>query len=189
MSTALQDRPRRYRLTVEQFHRMGDAGLFAPNDRVELVDGELLDLPPIGSLHAGALHRLAALLTNAFGTQAAVRQQSPVRLSEHAEPLPDIAVVKTRRDDYMASHPTGDDCLLVVEISDTTLRYDLDVKAALYARFGVPEVWVVALQQRELHRFRSATQGGCSDVRISELGRLTVDTVPEVAVDLTRLLG
>lgn len=111
MSTALQEWPRRHRVTVEQHYRMGDVGLFAPDERVELIDGEIIDMAPIGAGHAYWVERLGTVLHTALGPRAIVRQQLPVHLGSYSEPQPDIAVVAPRADHYRSAHPTAADAL------------------------------------------------------------------------------
>ena len=118
MSIAMQEWPRRHRITVEHYYRMAEAGLFAEDARVELIDGEIIDMPPMGSRHAGRLERFGALLSAAVAGRALVRQQLPIRLSNDSEPQPDVAVVTPRDDHYESSHPIALDVLLLVEVSD-----------------------------------------------------------------------
>jgi Uma2 family endonuclease len=185
MSTAMHEWPRRHRITVDHFYRMAEAGLFDAEERVELVNGEIIDVPPMGSRHAGTLDRFARALAAAVSTRAFVRSQLPLRLNEESEPLPDLAIVRPRDDDYVDSHPTAADVLLVVELSDSTLRYDREVKTALYSRCGVPEVWVVDLRANRIHVHQSPRGAGYADVRTIELGRLPIGSLPGVVVDLT----
>ena len=179
--------PRRHRITVERLYRMADAGLFEGSGRVELVDGEIIDVPPMGSRHAGTLHEIGQSLTTVLAGRAIVRQQLPLRLDDESEPLPDIAVVRLRGDRYLSSHPTAADTLLVVEISETTLRYDRDVKVALYSRAGVPEVWVVDLQANRVYVHRSPAAGAYAATEVVEFGPLRVAEFPGAEIDLTGL--
>jgi Uma2 family endonuclease len=183
----MREWPRRHRISVDHFYRMADAGLFAENGRVELIDGEIVDMPPMGSRHAGTLSQLAGLLTECCGADALIRQQLPLRLGDHSEPLPDIAVVRRRADYYKRSHPTAADTLLVVELGDSTLRYDREVKAALYARHEVPEYWVVDLKSRCLHRYREPQAGRFSHVTTVDFGRVVLATLDDCELDLAPL--
>jgi Uma2 family endonuclease len=159
MSTAMQEWPRRHRITVDHYYRMADVGLFAPDERVELINGEIIDMPPMGSRHASKLQQLATALTLSIGARAILRQQLPLRLSEDSEPMPDITVVSPRADQYSESHPGAADALLVVEVSESTLRYDRDVKVPMYAACGVPEVWIIDLKANRLRAYRSPRDG------------------------------
>lgn len=155
MITAMSEWPRRHRITVEHYHRMADAGLFGQNERVELINGEIVDMPPMGSRHAAALEQFATILTRRAGDRAIVRTQLPLRLTDDSEPEPDIAVVRHRADHYRSAHPEASDVLLLIEISGATLRFDLEAKVPLYARCEIPEVWIVDLVGAKVHLFRT----------------------------------
>jgi hypothetical protein len=127
------------------------------------------------------------MLSTALSTRALVRQQLPLRLSKDSEPLPDIAVVKPRSDDYIRSHPTGADCLLVIEISDSTLRYDRDVKTVLYAEAAVPETWILDLQGSRAHIFREPADGAYTEATATAFQLLAIAAFPGVDIDLARL--
>ncbi len=145
---------RRHRLHVDAYHQMGAAGIFSPDDRVELLNGEVIDLAPIGPDHAAAVDALNEALVTACGAAASVSTQSSVRLDQFSEPEPDFSVSRRRADRYRTARPTPADILLLVEVSDSSLRYDRVVKLAAYARAGVPEYWIVDLRRRvvDVHR-------------------------------------
>jgi Uma2 family endonuclease len=190
MSHAAADPPRRHRLTVADYYRMAEVGILAPDVRVELIDGEIIDMAPPGSLHAATVHRLNEILTRSVGSSASVLVQNPVRLSEHSEPQPDLALLRRREDFYGEHHPQPADVLLIIEIADTSLRFDRDTKVALYARHGIAEVWLVDLRGRRLVRHRAPQQGSYTLVDEPELGAaLEVSALSGVAVDLHRLFG
>jgi Uma2 family endonuclease len=169
---------------------MAEAGVFEHDARVELIEGEIVDMPPIGSRHAGYASRLADILAAAIGGRAIVRTQWPLRLSEHSEVQPDLAVVKFRDDYYVSAHPTADDALLAIEVSDTTLQYDRDVKASLYARFGVPELWIVDLKADVIHVHRSPQDGRYLEVSsFGDSAVAAVALVPGVTVDVGALFA
>jgi Uma2 family endonuclease len=158
VSTALE-RLRRHRLTVSEYLRMGEARILAPDARVELIEGEIFDMAPIGSLHAGTVTRLGRMLERAVGDTALVYIQNPVALSNYSAPQPDLALLRPREDFYTASHPRPADVLLMIEVADTTLRDDREVKAPLYAAHGVPEYWIVDLEGKGVHVFREPQSG------------------------------
>ena len=135
----------RHRFTVEDYHRMGQAGILAEKDRVELVDGEIVQMTPIGSPHAGTTTFLHGWLSPRLGARAIVREQNPVVLAPHSELQPDLAAVRPRSDHYRQGHPRPADVLFLIEVSDTTGDYDRTVKLPLYARAGIQEVWIVDL--------------------------------------------
>lgn len=139
---------RRHRLTVEDYHRMGEVGILSEDARVELIEGELIDMAPIGSQHAGTVSALTDVFTSALHGRAIVAVQSPVTLDDQSEPQSDLAILKFRGDYYRAAHPGSADVLLLIEVADTSAAYDRGIKVELYARYGIPEVWLVDLSQR-----------------------------------------
>ncbi len=164
MATQTVPGPVRHLLSVHDFHKMGEAGILAEDDRVELIDGELIDMAAIGSAHAGTVIRLTDWFARALAGRALVSSQNPVRLDERSEPQPDIAVLRNRSDFYRQSHPGPSDVLLVIEIADSSLQFDRDVKVPLYARHGVPEVWLVDLNARRVSIYRRPVGGAYREV-------------------------
>jgi Uma2 family endonuclease len=160
MSAQTETWPRPHRLTVDDYYRMAEAGVLTPDDRTELIEGEIIDMAPIGSAHAEVVRLLTQRLLRAAGHEHVVSAQLPVRLSQRSEPQPDVALLRAKATGYRRAHPTAGDVLLLIEISDTTLRYDLGVKARLYATHGVTEYWVVDLVANRVwrHRKPSGTQ-------------------------------
>jgi Uma2 family endonuclease len=155
MDVVEEPRITRHRLTVEQYHRMGEAGVFETDARVELIEGEVIDMAPIGSRHWAIVNRLNLLFVQAVGERAIVSVQSSLRLDPQSEPEPDLALLKPREDFYAGALPSGRDALLVIEVADTTAAFDLKIKARLYALHGVPTYWVVDLPGGMLHTFVS----------------------------------
>lgn len=145
---------RRHRLTVADYHRMAEAGILGEDDRVEFIEGEIIDMAPIGSEHASCVARLNRLFGTCVGERAIVAVQNPVRLDELNEPQPDIALLRYRDDFYRSAHPSSKDVLLIVEVADTSLRYDREIKLPLYAKHGIPEVWIVDLENHRLEIYR-----------------------------------
>lgn len=149
----------RWHFNVDQYYRLAEAGVLKSDDRVELIEGEIIRMPPIGSPHAGTVARTYRLLSEHFSNDAIVWIQNPVRLSDFSEPVPDIAVLKPRDDFYSAQHPTPDDVLLIIEISDTTILADRNVKIPLYARSGIAEAWLVNLPEKLIEVYSDLTDG------------------------------
>jgi Uma2 family endonuclease len=190
MSRAVEDWLPRHRITVHEYYRMGELGLFAPEARMELIEGEIIDVAPPGSRHASVVAQLNELLVQAVRGAAIVLVQSPVRLSELSEPQPDLALIRARDDRYRSSHPTGADALLVIEVSLTSWRFDRQVKIPLYARHGVPEVWIVDLSKDELHFFRSPRDGDYADVSSTSHPKIIqIPSLPGVSIDLSELFA
>ena len=132
--------------TVDEYHRMGEAGIFGPEERVELIEGEILQMSPIGIRHAACVNRANKLLITRLQDRAIVSIQNPVTLDKYSEPQPDILILKPRDDFYVTTGHRPSDVLLMIEVSDSTLRYDTRRKVPLYAATGIPEVWVEDLK-------------------------------------------
>lgn len=176
-------------ITVDEYYDMDRTGELEPDARVELIEGEVVHMPPIGSRHGSITQFLDHLLYRALADRACVRGQLPVRLDNISEPVPDVAVVKSRADRYSRSHPTAADVLLIVEVSRSTLRYDTNVKLPLYARHGIPEVWIVDLKNNQFRTYRSPSEGHYQDTAsIANPGKTAVPGVPGIIVDLSELL-
>ncbi len=180
----------RHRLTVADFYRMGEAGIFAPDARVELIEGEIIDMAPIGTRHGSAVKRMLALLTSTLGPRVIVAVRDPLRLSDLSEPEPDLMLLKPRADFYADAHPTAADVLLLIEVADTSARYDREVKLPLYARHGVPEVWIVDLEARLLRLYRDpAGEAYGQASTTASPGRTLIAALAGVEIDLTQILG
>lgn len=177
-------------ITVEEYYTRAQIGLIEPDARVELIEGEVIDMAPIGNRHGYAVDLLTARLCALADDKAIVRVQGALRLSDITELQPDISLLKMRKDRYRDSQACGPDALLVIEVSDTTLRKDIDVKTPLYARHGVPEVWIVDLENNRI-RFHRTPQGGryrdvTSDINgagtsVPGLARAKIDLAPLLA--------
>jgi Uma2 family endonuclease len=163
MSYAMEQGSRPHRITVAEFIRMDELGLLAPDARVELIEGVIVDMAPIGTLHARDVDLITERFILAAHGKAIVRTQSAIQLSEDTMPQPDIALLRYREDGYIGKHPTGSDILLVVEVADSSVDFDFGRKLRLYARHGMQEVWVLNVQTDTLHFFRSRTDLGYRD--------------------------
>jgi Uma2 family endonuclease len=146
--------PQERRFTVDEYYRMGEAGIFGEDDRVELLDGHIYVMSPIGSEHAACVRRLNRLFQGRAGEQVLVSIQNPVRLGHDSEPEPDLALLHPRDDAYASEHPGPEDVIIVVEVADTSLQFDRDIKLPLYAAADLPEVWLVDLEADTIHVYR-----------------------------------
>lgn len=135
----------RRRFTVAEFARLAEVGVFGPDERLELVEGEVLEMSPIGQRHAACVNFMTQVFATGCAGKALVAVQNPLRVGDRSELYPDLALLRPRADYYRGSLPTGGDTLLVVEVSDSTAAYDREVKVSLYGRAGVPECWLVDL--------------------------------------------
>lgn len=180
----------RRKLSVAEYHRMGEAGILTEDDRVELIEGELIAMSPIGSGHSGTINSLNRLLVLAVGDRGVVAVQNPVRLDDHSEPQPDFSVLRPRADDYRRATPVPADVLLIVEVADSSLAYDRTVKRALYASHGIPEFWIVNLGagEVEVHRQPSGERYE-SITRFGRGGMLEPALLPGIAIPVSALLG
>jgi Uma2 family endonuclease len=176
--------------SVDDYYRMADAGVFPIGARIELIEGEVIEMSPIGNRHAGCVNRLGMLLNREAGDRAIVAVQNPVRLSDFSEPQPDIALLKPRDDYYSNAHPTPADVLLIVEVSDTTVEYDRRVKLPLYARAGIPETWLMVLPKDLIEVHSQPVNGKYQKVQRLKRGKMLVSpTVAGLSFKVDDLLG
>ena len=183
--------PTRHRLNVDAYHRMAKAGILRENDRVELIDGELIDMAPIGQDHAATVNGLNRAFFLACGERAIVSVQNSLRLDRFNEVQPDVMLLRPRADNYRTGAPPGPaDVLLLVEVSDTTLRYDRTVKLPLYARAGIAEMWIVDLRRRavDIHRIPEGERYTVIEAHGPD-ATVALSQAPDIAVALRRVLG
>jgi Uma2 family endonuclease len=180
----------RYRFTAEQYHQMGEAGVFLPGDRVELIEGEIIEMNPIGDPHAGGVNRLNQTFVVRLVGKAVIAPQNPVRLAERNEPEPDIAILKFRADFYASLGPQPEDVLLLIEVADSSVAFDLRIKGPLYARHNIPEYWLVDLGRQQVTVFRQPSAEGYRSMQVHERGAsLTMTALPDVTVTVDEILG
>ena len=183
--------PRRF--TVDEYYKMAEAGIPGEDDRVELIEGEIVQLAPIGAGHAGELDELVRLFFERFPSAIRIRVQNPVRLGYRSEPEPDLALVRPESErgrSYRVDHPTAEDVLLIVEVADTSLAYDLGPKARMYARHGVSEVWVLDQRGDRLVAHHDPTPRGYATVRtLARGGSIAPLAFPEILFTVDQLLG
>ncbi|WP_114312648.1 Uma2 family endonuclease [Thermus caldifontis] len=163
----------RYLFSLEDFHRMAEAGILPEDARVELLEGEIVTMSPVGKKHAYALNTLVDLLAPLVG-KAVLSVQNPLVLGPTTEVYPDLVLLTPPRTRYRNRLPEGPDALLVVEVAETSLEHDLGVKVPLYAKAGVPEVWVVDLARNRVHVFRKPTGEGFGHQEVLEEGELEI---------------
>ena len=158
----------RKKFRTDEVYKMMEIGILPEESGWELIDGELVDKMPIGSKHASNVKRLNRILTNLVGQNSIVSVQDPIHIDEHNEPERDIALLVPRDDFYAEAHPTAKDVLLVIEVSDSTLEYDRDLKKNLYAGAGIGEFWLINLQKNTIETFWNPTGGDYYEMRIYE---------------------
>lgn len=179
-----------WRCSVEDYERMYDTGILDPDQRTELLDGRIYVVPPPGPVHCSIVDRLNRLFCLGLTDRAVVRVQSQVPVSNWSAPAPDLALLAARDDFYENEHPRTDQCLLFVEVAQSSLRTDRDVKAPLYARAGIAEYWIVDVQRRQILVHRNPT--GASYATMSLMGE--ADTVspaafPDLQLSVAEILG
>ena len=178
------------RFSVKEYYLMAEAGILSPRDRVELIDGEIVQMAPIGSYHAACVDTLSNLFRETLGRRVIVRVQNPVRLGERSEPEPDIALLRPRADAYRDAHPRPDDVMLIVEVSHSTVEYDRDVKTPLYAEAGIPELWLVNLDEDYIDGLSDPVGSGYRTVRRYVHGdRIAPALLPDALLDVSEILG
>jgi Uma2 family endonuclease len=179
--------PVRRRLTVKDFQRMAETGILGKNERVELIDGELIAMPPIGPKHADIVNYITRIFARHLGDDKLVTIQNPVHLDRYGEVYPDATIVRNRR--YFHAHPLPRDVLLIIEVSDSTLGYDRDTKLPHYAVHGIGEVWLINVPERcvELYRQPHSEEQRYQNVQRVERGTVAAQAIPEVRLPLSEL--
>ena len=186
--SATLEYPQKHPISAEEYLRMGSAGVFSPEARLELIEGEIVEMAPIDPPHAGCVMTLNRLLSRRAGDRALVSVQGPVIVSARSVPQPDLALLRPRPDDYRRSHPAVSDVLLAIEVADTTLAFDLGTKVPLYARCGIAEAWVVDVNDRAIHVFRNPGPAGYGTGLVARPGqRVACVALPEAAVEVGEL--
>ena len=177
--------------TVREYHRMGEVGILGPEDRTELIDGEVIRMSPTGHRHAMCVSRVIHAFTVALPGKALVNPQNPLVLNDYSEPQPDLVLLKYRSDFYKSEqYVTPKDALLVLEISDSTLRFDLATKMPRYAAAGVSELWIENLIADELLIFREPTgEAYTTNLSLKRSDSVSLAAFPELLFKVEDLLG
>lgn len=179
-----------YHFTVDEYQTMAEAGVFVEGPRVELIEGEIIEMEPIGLLHASIVDRLNALFTRVVGDEAIVRVQSSIVLGIASQPEPDVALLRARHDWYAKAHPDEVDVFLVVEVSDTTVAFDRRVKVPLYAQLGVRECWIVDVSGGVVDVHRLPGLGSYGQVARYVVGQqISPEALPHVTLDVAEIFG
>jgi Uma2 family endonuclease len=180
----------RHYFNVDQYHRMAEVGLLSEDSRVELIEGEILEMSPIGSTHGGTVKRASTLLNRILADLVIVSVQDPIRLDDFSEPQPDLALLRPRKDFYSKSHPTPDDVLVVIEVADSSVEYDRAVKLPLYARAGIPEAWLMVLPKEVIEIHSQPKDGKYQKIQRLRRGKtLTSPTIRSLSCKVEELLG
>ena len=181
--------PHKRMFTVAEYYRMAEVGILQRDERVELIEGEIIVMPPIGPEHAWDVDYLHEVLVRYAVGRYYVRNQNPVRLGDDTEPEPDVALLRRRPEGYGAAHPTPADVLLVIEVADSSLEYDRNIKAHIYGRSGVPETWVRNLPEDCIERFTEPGADGYARHTIHRRGEtLKPVSMPDLELAVADLL-
>ena len=179
-----------FRFTISQYHQMSEAGILSENDKVELINGEIIEMSPICRRHAACVDRINRLFSNILGIKVIVRVQNPILLNNLSEPEPDIALLKPRADFYESGHPQPQDIFLLIEVADSSIEYDRDVKIPLYASSGITEVWLVDIYQQVITVYRYPTEHDYRDIQTLSRGeKLSISAFPENNLFVDDILG
>jgi len=180
----------RFPISVEMYHLMAERGVFAPTDRVELIEGELFEMSPIGSLHARCVNFLNKFLVAAAGSDYIVQVQNPIILNDLSEPQPDFSLVHYRQDFYKDALPEASDVAMVLEIAESSVAFDRNVKFRRYASAGLPEAWLIDLIAESVEVHSQPKENGYGVVKIYQRGENAVsDTIPSIALPVDDILG
>lgn len=180
----------RRRFTVQEYHQMGQVGILSEDDRVELLEGEIVEMAPIGSRHQATVNRLNDLFAARARSRALLSVQGPVRLGGDSEPEPDVMLLRRKDDFYSAGHPEPSDVLLLIEVSDSSVDYDREVKLPLYARHGITEVWLIGLDAGVVDVFRDPTPSGFQSTFQASRGQnLSVEALTDLGLAVDEILA
>ena len=180
----------RRRFTVDEYYRMAEVGILSHQERVELVDGEIVEMSPIGSWHAACVAILNRLFSRLLGDRAVLWVQNPVRLGPRSEPEPDVCLLRPPLDSYRKAHPVPEDVLLLIEVADTTLQYDRSVKVPMYARAGIREVWIIDLAGDAVLIYRTPSpEGYLREGRVGRGGSFAPEAFPDATLAVDDILG
>ncbi|MCX5981339.1 MAG: Uma2 family endonuclease [Nostocales cyanobacterium LacPavin_0920_SED1_MAG_38_18] len=179
-----------FRLNVSQYHQMSEVGIFSENDKVELINGEIIEMSPIGRRHTACVNRLNSVFSQLLGKKVIIAVQNPIILNNLSEPEPDIALLQPRADFYESGHPQPQDIFLLIEVADSSLEYDRDVKIPLYASSGITEVWLVDIYEQAIIVYRYPSKNGYSDIqKLSRGEKMSIQAFPEINLVVDDILG
>jgi Uma2 family endonuclease len=178
------------RFTVDDYYRMGETGILAENDRTELIEGEIIEMSPIGDPHMIAVNRANMIFARGIGDKVVVSVQNPAFMDRYNLPQPDLVLIRPRESFYGGGKPSPEDVVLLIEVSDSSLRFDRKVKVPIYARSAIREVWIVDLQSQVIHVYRGPKGNTYTSVETRQRNELvSPDAFPEFSVAVSELIG
>ena len=181
--------PQKHLTDLDEWRRMGEAGIFPPESHVQLIEGEILHMPPIGFNHAGHTRRLTSLFSSLSNGKAIVSVQNPIQLGDLSEPEPDFALLRPENSFYTTRHPKAEDVLLLIEVSDSTLNFDRNRKMRLYAAYNIPEYWIVNLQDNSLEVYRQPQDGDyLQTLQLKADEAINLISLPDLQIQVSAIL-
>lgn len=178
--------PQKHKVSVSEWHKMGKYNIFSPNARMELIEGEIIDMAPIGPSHAGCVIKFIELLAIQKGKNALLNVQNPIQLGNLSEPEPDLVLLRPISHFYQKRHPTADDIFLLIEISDTTVQHDREEKMFLYAKDGIVESWLVDLNEFQIEVYLNPTTDGYTNKQVFESGQILIPSqLPHIKIPVS----
>lgn len=182
--------PTRRRFTVAEYYALAGVGILSVNERVELLEGDIIVMPPIGDWHASCVDRLNHVLLPRLQRRAIVRVQNPTRLNQRSEPQPDVMLLRWRDDFYRGGHPGPGDVLLLIEVADTSVDYDRGAKLSAYARAGIPEVWIVTRENRRIEAYTAPEGDAYTQTRQAGPGAsIAPEAFPDLVLEVDRIVA
>lgn len=180
----------RRQFTIKEYNRMIETGILTKYDRVELIKGEIIQMAAVGRHHTSCVKRLAELFFLRLAQAVTIGVQDPVELDDNSEPQPDLSILRRRADFYKAGHPQPEDILLLVEVADTTIESDREIKIPLYASSNIAEVWIVDINERVLEIYREPTLHGYQNIQKLQPGQIiAMQAFPDVNFTVEEVLG
>jgi len=181
--------PQKYRVSVKEWHKMGKYNIFPPETRIELIEGEIIAMAPIGATHAGCVFNLIEILSTQKGKAAQINVQNPIQLNNLSEPEPDFVLLRPNPQLYQNGHPTAADILLLIEVSDSTINYDRGTKIPLYAKDGIVESWIIDLNAKQVEVYLNPTRQGYTEKRIFLPGEMLIPSqLPHIKIGVSDIL-
>jgi Uma2 family endonuclease len=181
--------PKKHLTNLDEWHRLGEANIFPPESRVELINGEILDMAPIGFNHSGHLNRINKFLTRLMPGDVITSVQNPLQLGDLSEPQPDFMLLKPNPDFYSSRHPNASDVLLLIEVADTSLAFDQTQKLRLYALHGVPEYWLLNLNDSCLEVYREPFGETYAEKTTLRIGNtISLSQIPAITINVADIL-
>ncbi|WP_427162829.1 Uma2 family endonuclease [Aliinostoc sp. HNIBRCY26] len=180
----------RRKFTVDQYHKMIESGILTADDRVQLIRGEIIEMSPIGTKHASCVKRLNKIFANKLGDRVLIAIQDPVELDDSSEPQPDVALIKPRDDFYENAHPQPQDIFLLVEVADSTIQFDREVKIPLYAIANISVVWLIDINEQTIEVYQQPTVTGYQQIQKFTRGEtLVIPGFPDVKITVDEIFG